>query len=362
MGPGAIVADNSMYIVSSQLQSKMDRLDIQTPSFTCKGCEMALNSLRLVSRAILIDNQSNLQFKKDFIVNSTGIHLSGTMQIEGATQLFIKEALQLSGTSLVTDSVYIRSYVVAVSQGAQIISKKTNCTLQTASPPDCNSPRSSQDAMQAGIYTYVEAQDLIVDPGASITSSTILVCAFRVSVSGTMTANSRGCVAALGAGAGSQVTGGAGSGGGHGGIGGASNFEGTGSQGGPTYDDVMFPGMSGSGGGSSLLGGVGGGVIVIRAKWQMFHQGLIDVNGGSGTGITGQGGGGGGSGGTVYIQARSLSGSGDFQANGGSGGEPGGGGGGGGVIHFDWVWKGREAGREKERKREEEIETDSVEG
>ena len=98
---------------------------------------------------------------------------------------------------------------------------------------------------------------------------------------------------------------------------------------------------SNNGNNPSPHGGVGGGIVLIRAN-QLAGNGVVNVNGGAGTtpNPNNDGGGGGGAGGSVLVLANGQSGSLTINAEGGAGGNahPGGvphglgGGGGGGVV------------------------------
>ena len=86
---------------------------------------------------------------------------------------------------------------------------------------------------------------------------------------------------------------------------------------------------SSGGGGNGATEATGGGVLVMKARGKMIHDGEITVNGKDAVKNSGNGG---GSGGSVFIETESFDGSGVIRAHGGAGGDSGGGGGSGGRI------------------------------
>jgi len=117
-----------------------------------------------------------------------------------------------------------------------------------------------------------------------------------------------------------------GSGAGHGGTGGSTFVGGVG---GGVYDSLLTPSLwgSGSAGGDDAAGGAGGGVICLAVAGTLQVDGVIAADGVS-VGFTA----GGGAGGSIQISAGTLAGGGSISAQGGSTPTNGGGGGGGGRI------------------------------
>ena len=91
---------------------------------------------------------------------------------------------------------------------------------------------------------------------------------------------------------------------------------------------------SSGGGGNGATEATGGGVLLIRAREKMIHDGEITVNGKDAVKNSDYGG---GSGGSVFIETESFDGSGVIRAHGGAGGDSGGGGGSGGriAVHYN---------------------------
>ncbi|KAL4230250.1 hypothetical protein ACF0H5_010636 [Mactra antiquata] len=141
-----------------------------------------------------------------------------------------------------------------------------------------------------------------------------------------LTLQGGGYKAGLGPGAGKMING-KGTGGGHGSPGGSQTSD---IKGGLTYDNTRIPYQPGSGGGSTLSGqgGAGGGYIRLKLYINLLIDGILQVDGDSGTGTDT----GGGSGGTIHITTPTLQGDGIISSNGGKGQGRGGGGAGGRVA------------------------------
>jgi hypothetical protein len=148
-----------------------------------------------------------------------------------------------------------------------------------------------------------------------------IAASLHVDASSAINVNERGYPAAEGPGAGASCNWNA-SGAGHGGEGGRSEFC---LLVGMCYDDVSYPTLPGSGGGTRLngdvLGGKGGGVMRIAAQ-EIIAAGPITANGGPSVE------GGGGSGGTIFLSAPIMQFSRTVSALGGNALSGGGGGGG----------------------------------
>jgi hypothetical protein len=127
-----------------------------------------------------------------------------------------------------------------------------------------------------------------------------------------------------------QTAGISGGGGGHGGFGGSSSSN---AAGGIVYGSITAPVTLGSGGGGSAFDtsgvrGAGGGALHLIVNGTLALDGIITVNGTTGTSQAS----GGGSGGSLWVTVGKLTGGGILSANGGAGDLPAGGGGGGGRI------------------------------
>lgn len=105
-----------------------------------------------------------------------------------------------------------------------------------------------------------------------------------------------------------------------------------------TYGGIEAPRHHGSGGGCSA-GGIGGGVITLKANDTVHIEGLVSANGGDDTGDCG-----GGSGGSIYIETDYFKGGGLITARGGAGSGTGGGGGGGRISIAHRVSDGFDGG------------------
>ncbi len=158
----------------------------------------------------------------------------------------------------------------------------------------------------------------VVQAGDS--SGPLSICANRVVIAGSLSADGTGFAAGGGPGGGGPC----GAGGSHGGVG----ADPTGTCGSAAYGSAMTPRELGSGGGGSGAGH-GGGAIEIEAD-DLDLIGFITANGESGAGVAA----GGGSGGSVLIQADTISGAGQVSARGGVGLGLGGGGGGGRIAIY----------------------------
>jgi hypothetical protein len=178
------------------------------------------------------------------------------------------------------------------------------------------------------IKSIKATSSMIIQEGASISSSVILLCSPSISFINnvSLNANYMGCLPNNGTGAGksgdwssydSPSSGGGGAGyGGYGGVGySAPNSAGN------VYSETGYL-NTGSGGGCSTAnttdcdsGGLGGGIISINAKNKFSLYGNVSANGQNGIDCSG-----GGSGGAVSIITNSLSGNGRITANGGAGG------------------------------------------
>ena len=113
---------------------------------------------------------------------------------------------------------------------------------------------------------------------------------------------------AYGPGAGLYYSSVMGVGGGHGGIGGGRE---TRYYGGGTYDDPYVPAQAGSGGavtsGWMFNGGIGGGVVDVRAVGPVVIEGRVSANGETGNGCSAKtAGAGSGSGGAVFLYGRTV--------------------------------------------------------
>ncbi|HLO39933.1 MAG TPA: immunoglobulin domain-containing protein [Phycisphaerales bacterium] len=146
---------------------------------------------------------------------------------------------------------------------------------------------------------------------------------------GFINVNARGHPSATGPGAGMSGSDRAG-GGGFGGVGGngVSNI-----LGGGTYGDLFTPILFGSGGGADTggttsVGGAGGGAIRLNVEGSLTIDGTISANGQSTPGNQAAG----GSGGSIWITCATLGGSGSVTAIGGTGNTGSSGGGGGGRV------------------------------
>ena len=179
------------------------------------------------------------------------------------------------------------------------------------------------------------APGLLVDIGGAlaVTGSLYLACeptngaaprvtaaSLSVGPKGTINADGRGYLMETGPGAAAPY-----GGGGHGGAGSAGNA--AWSTAGAVNDDPLSPTAPGSGGGSLLLGGYGGGVIDLDVTGDAAVYGTLSASGMNAPGTHG----GGGAGGSILLRCRRLLGDarGAVRANGGNGvslGGPGGGG------------------------------------
>ena len=147
----------------------------------------------------------------------------------------------------------------------------------------------------AGEGTVIQAQSMVIQPGALIS------------------ADGLGYAAGQGPGAGTRGAWAAG--GGHGGMGGTAN-----GGGGAAYGSLTQPTELGSGGADG--GNPGGGAIELDVATTLQMDGTISANGSH------FGNHGGGAGGSIWIEVGTLAGSGTIQANGAQGGNDNGGGGG----------------------------------
>ncbi|MDD2891064.1 MAG: hypothetical protein PHE49_10580, partial [bacterium] len=179
----------------------------------------------------------------------------------------------------------------------------------------------------------------------------IIIHAQEMDILGILNADTVGCFAESGWGAGirGSVSHGA-SGAGYGGRGGhgGNNIQGDTTQhGGYAYGNIIEPLMMGSGGGNSDptlwgKGGSGGGIVRLICLGTANVTGTVRSNGRAGLGDDGKVGGG-GSGGSVWIKTNSLEGTGIISAKGGNGAHdpsPGytdGGGGAGGRIYVKYI-------------------------
>ena len=198
--------------------------------------------------------------------------------------------------------------------------------------------------LPAGTYTY---NNVIVTNNATLTLQgdttggtgvTINANSVQVDMGSKIISDGQGYVGTGGDGAG--VGGGkggywVGAGGGYGGLGGNAY---DGHSGGVAYGSVIEPSALGSAGGAGVngstyyAGGNGGGAIRFVISGTLTVNGTLSVNGSNGT--TGRTGG--GSGGSIWVTTNVLAGSGVIQSNGGigSGDYPGGGGSGGRIALY----------------------------
>ncbi len=278
--------------------------------------------------------------------------------------LFMPASAQANVCSITVDTVLNQAYVTSnectsieinanvsttwigtVDLGGGTVTVKTGYTMTMGTNSEMILGASDDFEVEANATTTHTASD---PNGLKITAR-------NVTISGALSALSRGCSASGASGAdgfgvntatgvcafqtggygrGGGGSGAGGGGGSHAGAGGAGVG---GSAGGSTiYGNSLYPSSFGSGGGTgyyaTAFGGAGGGIIHVTSTGVLTVNNRIIADGGAGSSPnSGLNGGGGGAGGSILIRAGTLAGSGMITANGG-GGNAGGGGGGGGRV------------------------------
>ncbi|UYL09042.1 hypothetical protein B9G69_000440 [Bdellovibrio sp. SKB1291214] len=184
--------------------------------------------------------------------------------------------------------------------------------------------------LNPGTYTFttliVNASRALTLSGDTATNSGVIINADSITVSGTISADSKGYAANTGPGVGPSTVGGC-----HGGFGGFGEDLVTMCD---PYGSNLEPVTLGSGGGQagSTTPGAGGGAIKLNVAGTLTVSGIITANGGAAGASSGGMASGGGAGGSIWINAGTLAGAGAIRANGGAGVSTYSGGGGGGLV------------------------------